>query len=443
MSQTMPPLARVALLALFLSLSARAQFALVLPDDTPAPPVYDLGKLYTNESAIAHFRVRNLSATSQTLTTLRVAGVGFTLTASAVPLAIPAQAAIDFTVTFLAPDIGDYSAALQSDGIGILLTARVLPSLTYRVDSLPLSALNFGSVVRGAIARQPITLSNQTSVILIVPAISVLGNGFSLAAAPPSGQTLQPRQGGGFTVLFSPLSSGARLGTLVIGDRTYPLQGLGVDPPLPNPTLVINLQPAASAQQGALLIRFDAPSQTTGTGTATLDFRALAGLPGLADPAIAFATGGRTAIFFVAPGDTQVLLPFQTGTTAGTLAFTVELGQTSAHVNVTIDAAHPAVSASEAIRSSGSIEIRVTGYDNTRTLAGLNFTFYDTSRNAIASLYSDAAADFAKFFATSDLGGAFLLRAVFPLTGDAAQISFCDVTLTNAAGATLYRVPLP
>jgi hypothetical protein len=46
----------------------------------------------------------------------------------------------------------------------------------------------------------------------------------------------------------------------------------------------------------------------------------------------------------------------------------------------------------------------------------------------------DAGTDFARYFSTSDLGGVFLLHAIFPVTGDASRIASCDVSLTNAAG---------
>src|SRR4029077_16028598 len=135
-----------------------------------------------------------------------------------------------------------------------------------------------------------------------------------------------------------PPATGARQGTLTIGDHSYPLLGVGADLPLPRPSVAIDLQTAASAQQGTLVIRYDAPSQAAGTGTATLDFR------GPADPAIAFAAGGRSTTFSIAPGDTQAVLPFQTGTTAGTLTFSVQLGQATGQQSVTIAAAQAAVS---------------------------------------------------------------------------------------------------
>jgi hypothetical protein len=222
-----------------------------------------------------------------------------------------------------------------------------------------------------------------------------------------------------------------RQGSLTIGDRSYPLLGAGVDPPLPKPTVSLDLKPAASAQQGALIVRFDAPAQTSGTGTATLDFR------GPADAAIAFASGGRTATFPLAPGDIQAVLPFQTGTTAGVLTFTAQIGGASDQQSVTIAGVPPGIGTAQGVRSAGAVEIRITGFDNTRSLGSLSFTFYDAVGNAIApgAIRTDAAADFAKYFAGSDLGGVFLLRAVFPVTGDAALVASCEATLANSAGS--------
>jgi hypothetical protein len=420
---------------------AFAQFDLTLADGTPVPPVYDLGQTDPGQTLSARFRLRNHSSTAATLTSLSLAGAGFTLTAPTVPVGIPAQGAIDLTVNFLAADTGAYSAALHADGIGVLLTATVVPSLTYRLDNagtlVPLVSIDFGSVLRGGTAQRRITLRNETSVILIVPPISVQGDSFALSGAPPSGQSLQPQQGSEFTIVFTSRATGPAQGTLVIGARTFPLSATGADPPLPEPSIAIQLQSAASAQQGMLVVRFDSPAQTAGNGAATLDFS------GAPDTAIAFAAGGRSAAFTVAPGDTQASLAFQTGTTSGTLTFTVKLGEARVQQSVTIAAAAAGVTASQGIRSGGALEIRVTGYDNTRTAGAIAFTFYDPAGKTLASVRADNTADFARFFASSDLGGVFQLRAVFPVSGDASGVAACDVALTNSAGTTVQRVAFP
>ncbi len=216
-----------------------------------------------------------------------------------------------------------------------------------------------------------------------------------------------------------------------------PSSAAGIDPPLPKPILSLDLPSPASARQGTLIVHFDAPAQSAGTGTATLDFR------GPSDPTIAFASGSRTAAFAISPGDTQALLPFQTGTTAGTLTFAVQIGPSSDRQDVVIPPAPPTVAAAQAQRSSNTLEILVTAFDNTRTLGALTFLFYDRAGNTISAIPIDGTATFANFFAASDLGGVFLLHAVFPVTGDPSQVGSCDVTLKNSVSTATRHILLP
>ena len=291
-------------------------------------------------------------------------------------------------------------------------------------------------MLRGSGAERRIIILNETPLVLTIPAISVQGADFTLPGTALSGQALEPRQGREFSIVFTPQTTGARQGSLTLGDRSYPLLGTGIDPPLPKPTVSVDLKQAASAQQGTLIIRFDAPAQTSGTGTAILDFA------GSTDPAIAFAAGGRSVTFPIAQGDTQAVLPFQTGTTAGVLSFTAQVGGWIDQQSVTIAAVPPGVSAIQAVRTAAGLEIRITGFDNTRSLGSLTFTFYDAAGNPIApgAIRADAAKDFASYFASSGLGGIFQLRAVFPVNGNASGVASCEATLSNSAGtATTQR----
>jgi hypothetical protein len=418
----------VAVAALFAT-PVFAQLQLFVVDggtERSAPSLYDLGSVYANETATASFRLRNTSAAPVAVTLLSIAGAGFTLTAPPAPLTLDPQAALDLGVTFRSADTGTYSAALRSDGVSILLTATVLQRLTLN------GSFDFGSVVRGASVQHTFTLTNLTPQVLTVPLIAVQGADFSLAGIPPSGQAYLPQQGGNFTVVFTPRAIGSSQGTLVFGDRSYALTGIGAGPPLPKPFLTVDLKQVASGQQGTVVIRFDTPSKSSGTGSLTLDFR------GAADPTVVFASGARSADFAVSAGDTQASVAFQTGTTAGTLVFTAQLGGATDQLSVAIPNAPAGVSGTQGQRAPSSVQVDVTGFDNTRTLGALTFTFYDSGGNVLPSgtIQSNATTDFSRFFAESDLGGAFVLRAVFPVTGDTSRIAACDVTLTNSAGAT-------
>jgi hypothetical protein len=305
--------------------------------------------------------------------------------------------------------------------------------------------VEFGAVELGSAAVRHFAFLNQQSTALAVPPVSVQGGDFALSAAPASGTLLQPGQSAGFDMRFAPAAAGARAGTLVAGERSYAVSGTGLEPPLPRPSLSVSLPQTQSAQQGSIAVKLDAASKIAGSGTVTIDFHPSAGLsPGAADQAVQFAPGGRTAAFTVAPGDTQgrfgtqSALGFQTGTTSGDLVFTVELGGITARQTVNIAPAPVGVAAAQGSRAPGGIEIDVTGFDNTRTAGQLTYTFFDAAGNAIppGAMRADAAAGFAAHFASSGLGGVFLLKAVFPVTGDAARVAAFEVQLTNSAGTS-------
>jgi hypothetical protein len=113
------------------------------------------------------------------------------------------------------------------------------------------------------------------------------------------------------------------------------------------------------------------------------------------------------------------------------------VGAASDRQSVTIAAIAPVISTVQTVRSAGALEIQITGFDNTRSLGALSFTFYDAAGNPLppGTIRTDAQADFNKYFAASDLGGVFLLRAVFPVTGDGTLVASCDATLANSAGS--------
>ena len=424
-----------------------AQFDIYLVDgnvERAVPPLYELGSFHPGESGAARFRIRNTSAKPAALSVLAVNGSGFSLSgAPTLPVGLASQQAIEFQVVFQSATPGAYSAALDSEGFSVLLTATVIQSLTYRVDSQILGAapVDFGGVELGSSASRHFSVENQTGSALSVPAISASGGGFSLTGTPPSGVVLQPQQTAGFDVRYQPTATGTSTGSLVIDGRAYTLTGTALAVALPKPSIGFDLPQPHSGQQGTVTVRFDAPARAAGIGFVSLDFQPQPA--GASDPAIQFAAGGRKVPFSVSPGDTQVSLPFQTGTTAGTLVFTADLGGNSDRKTVAIPPAAVTLTASQAVRSAGTLEIRLTGFDNTRSVSRLTYTFFDASGNTIppGALAVDSAADFTRFFQGSDAGGNFQLRAVFPVTGDASKVVAFEAAVVNSAGsATTGRV---
>jgi hypothetical protein len=424
--------------ALFLlAPAAWGQFALYRVDgDAERPPgaVLDLGSTYPGESASARFRVRNTSDSPALLTQLSVRGTGFSIVGFPVPAGIPGHLALDFNVVFRADTVASYSAELDVEGTAVLLTASVLPRLTYQIagQSLGASGIDFGSVEAGSSTGRRIVATNLTAAPLPLPLPSVTGAAFSLPA-PPVPMLISPGESTEFEIVFHPAGAGAWAGSLQIDDRAYPLRGLSIGLPLPHPTLAINLADPQSARDGSIAVSFDEPARTAGSGSITLDFTPLA--KGAGDVAIQLGIVGRWLPFTVAPGDTALpTVNFQTGTTAGTIGFTVELGGATDRKTVVIPAAPVAILTAQATRSAGTIDVRITGFDNTRTAGPVTFTFFDSTGAAI-DIRADYTADFAAYFPLSDAGGAFLLHSIFPVAGDASKITEFAVQMTNAAGS--------
>jgi Cep192 domain 4 len=401
------------------------------------PPLYELGSFHPGESGAVRFRIRNISAAPAALNVLAVNGSGFSLSgAPSLPAGLASQQAVEFQVIFQSATPGAYSASLDSEGFSVLLTATVVQSLTYGVDSqtLGVEPLDFGSVELGSSLSKHFTIQNQTEVALAVPAISVVGGGFSLTGIPPSGVVLPPQQATGFDVQFQPTATGTWTASLAIGDRTYALTGIALAVALPKPSIEFDLPQPHSAQQGTATVKFDAPARAAGTGFVSLEFQPQPA--GASDPAVQFAAGGLKVPFSVAPGDTQASFGFQTGTTAGTLAFTVDLGGNSDRKTIVIPSAAVVLTASQGVRSAGTVEVRLTGFDNTRSVSRMTYTFFDAAGNAVppGALAVDSASDFARYFQGSDAGGNFQLRAIFPVTGDASKIVAFEAAITSSAG---------
>jgi hypothetical protein len=163
------------------------------------------------------------------------------------------------------------------------------------------------------------------------------------------------------------------------------------------------------------------------------------------DPAILFtATSGRSLNVSVAAGSQtatfqgQSNFTFQTGTTAGAIAFTVTFPNTAPYTqSFTIAPATIQITSAQAVRQNPNLVVTLNGYDNTYSAGQLSFVFYDLKGNAITTIPVNATSNFHQYFFTSNTaGGAFALQASFPVTGDVTQVGSVATTLTNSIGQT-------
>jgi hypothetical protein len=247
-------------------------------------------------------------------------------------------------------------------------------------------------------------------------------------------------------VIFAPTSTGTFSGTLSIGSRQFSLTGSGIASAVPTASFQLSAQPLTSQQQVSLTIQLASASTVSAIGELTMTFTPLVSNVS-DDPAIVFlATSGRKLQVNVAVGGQtatyqgQSALTFQTGSTAGTITFTLTFPN-GAPVTQSFSIAPQTVQITSvtAVRSDPNLIVTITGFDNTYSAGQLSFSFTDTSGNLITAtpIAVDASSQFsAYFFTNNQAGGAFALQATFPVTGDVTQVGSVSGQITNSSGTS-------
>ena len=388
----------------------------------------------------------------------------FALNVSTLSSTIAPGASTSFSVTFAPGQTGLVQATLAIgsntfplQGVGIVVGALDELQISYvdqtGVRGLPQAAtpIDFGQVTSGTsgAATLTFTVTNPATSFsaVTVPNITVTGTAFTLTGAPATPVAIAPGQSITFQITFSNSAAGTYTGTLAIGTRQFSLVGESVSSALPDLSFQLDQQTLTSQQQVHLTIQLASPSPVTAIGELTMQFApSVAGVSD--DAAVNFtATSGRNLQVTVNSGaqtatyNNQSAITFQTGTTAGTITFTVTFPDKAPLTkSFTIAPQQVQISTSTAVRQSPNLVVTLNGYDNTYSVGNLTFTFYDTSGKLIppSPLTLNAASDFHQyFFGPSDVGGAFAMQATFPvLNGDVTQVGSVTVGVANSVGST-------
>jgi hypothetical protein len=439
-----------------LSLPALAQIQVLQFDgatETPVGSVVDMGSAGPGDVVEVRFRVRNIGSGATTLQTLSItANSGFKISAAPslpytlAPYSGPASEA-EFRVAFNPMAAGSFSAFLLVNTINVVVrgTATASAVLTLANNPTPLAAgavVDFGSVVRGSNHLQNLTLTNSSTVAITVTSLTVGGTGFRGPIGAMAPMRLTAGQSASFQIAFEPLTGQPAKGTLTVDNRSFSLAGQGLDPPLPTASIVFGLQTVSSAQQNTVSIPLAAASQVNGTGTLTLEFRS--GVTGFADDsAIQFMSGPkRVATVSIGVGDTaakfgtQSSISFQTGTTAGTLVFTLTLPSGIQQTSLAVAPAAVNIDTATCVRQVSQLDVSLIGYDNTYSASQLAFTFFDKTGATMQPgvIRVDVTSDFRLYFNSTKAGGVFALLATFPVSGNSALVVAVDIQITNSAG---------
>jgi hypothetical protein len=415
--------------------------------ERPVSGSFQMDHAYVGDTSSARFRIRNTGTSPEVLRLLRVSGAGFSMTGEPVrPHTIAAGSNVEFTIHFTPPDYGGYSANLEVNSMSVMLRAGASPGLSLFRDGELVSrgsTIDFGRIERGSTTSVHIDVRNTTNEPVGFRWLTISGGAFAWDGGGPPYVYLEPGQTSGFSIRFQPQEAKVFAGEMVIDrERTIKLTGTAFEPPLPRPSLVLATPVVRSGEQGRVSVRLESPSRGKGKGKLTIALRP-AGSVKDNDSGAQFATGGRTVEFDIIEKEQRVWfgthgpneIVFQAGTTAGTLTLTVESGGYTDETSLVVEPEPVRIDNTSVSRDGAMLAVQVAGFDNTRTVSDLHFTFYDAKGNALGGpIKAEAAGAFARWWESSDLGGVFSLKAIFPVAGDASKVSSVEVQATNAAG---------
>ncbi len=443
-----------------------AQLALFTFDgtiDTPVGQSYNFGTIGDGQVKDVRFHVKNtnltLPATNVVIGTPQ--GAGFTLAAvngSFGQNTITAGGELEFTIRFTPPPnpaLGTYSASLQitsnNPTLSVILLASLSPSATVIAfpGCTPSSdgGVTFPPATIGTAGLCNFSIQNPNSQALTVT-LSLTGDAAFQASRDISGPiTLKPNDAFTFAIQFTPSCGTVNYNaTLTVSGRPYPLTATALTPPLPKPLLIFDTTRVASAEQHTISLSLPSAAVCGANGNLNLAFTG-ASNDHADDLSVFFLAGStRTLPFSVKAGETQISINgapsavFQTGTTAGTITFSLAGTQIAGDATTSLTIAPAAIAIETASASNqrlGELDVQIVGFDNTYTAGSMLFTFFDAAGNTIGSpVLADFTPDFKAFYSGATTGSTFLMRVSFPVQGDRSQVSKVQVTLANSAGKT-------
>ena len=452
----------------------RCDGSILQPDETTA---INFGSIRTTSSLAVTFTLVNAGTTSinpQQIVTLNTAtnnpSSGFSL--GTLPASIAAGSSGTFTITFAPGNTTTQQADLMVAGELFILQGAGVASVIGDISSLVItytdstgvnlaaqagSPINFGTTISGSGTNAVLlfTVTNPATTIgpVSVPSISVAGTGFAMSGTNPAPLSISPGASTTFSVTFSGATTGAYTGTLLIGSRSFNLTAQSITSSLPTASITVDQSPLLSQQQAHVTVQLSGATPTAEIGTLKMQFA-----PSVAnitdDPAVEFvATSGRELQVAVAAGaqsatyNGQSALTFQTGTTAGTITFTVQFpNQAPVTQTFTIAPAQVQITSGTAVSQGVNLTVTLDGYDNTYSAGALSFIFYGTTGQVLTptAVSVNASSQFHTwFFTQSTVGGAFGLQATFVVSGPATQVGSVAVTLGNSAGQTSTTQTFP
>jgi hypothetical protein len=442
------------------AVAANAQLAIYAVNGTTQTIVgssYQFGQVAINTTSNVQFQIFNTGSAPVVINTVTLGGAGFTFEYPlSLPTSIPANStvaqALKVWVSFTPTSTATFNASLTISSAGgavsVILygsgvTAPTLASVSGCSGS---GSFNWGSVPMNNAASCTFALQNLNPQAVTVASVVIIGLGFTGPYGITTPLMLQPQQSVTFSVNFTPPGPLPYTGTIAIDTQSYGISGTGQPALLPAPSFGFDSTSYTSGKQGVLTVTLPSPAPIAATGYVNLAFTPSTAVVKDDSQIMFVANSARTIPFSVSAGSTKVLLngqnsaAFQTGTTEGTIAFTMTT--TAALVGsppvkqFTIGGAPVIIESTIASKQrTGYLDITLVGADNTYSTGAMSFSFFDSSGNAIGgAIGGDFSSSFKTFYSGGSAGSTFKALVSFPVVGSVASIGSVTVTITNAAG---------
>lgn len=409
---------------------------------------------------MVQFRISNRGNAEARISTISLAGSAYQL--AEVPL-LPVMVAVggstSFQIRFQPKDSGKASgqlridtAAFQIDGIG--LGSQF--TLSMNGAAIGDTGVIFPGTPVGGENIVRIKVRNTGTASGTIQAIGLTGVGFRLQGLPVFPQTLEVDQELDLVLAFRPESMVVATGTLQIDSRSVGIRGVAIPPPALPPVTISGAGEAIEAlQQPSVGVQLAEPYPLDLTGRLTLTFQSDTLVD---DPAIQFATGGRTVVFRVpansreavfAQGLTQV--PFQSGTVAGTVTVTASLQVATVEVTPAPTRSIPVLGGPPRIQklqlggsSERGFELLISGFSPSRSLTELTFTFAPVSGATLQNTtlkvpVGDAFDAWYQSTPSRSFGSQFTAAVFLNVTGKLDNIQSVAVAATGSGGVSAAR----
>jgi hypothetical protein len=417
--------------------------------------------------------IANRGPSPVTLTTIAIEGTSYALEdLPLLPLTLTANGSVIVTVLFQPEQAGTAPGALtvNTDRLGLRALA-IGPELTFSYEAsgvvtpLPASGpvVVFPPVAISASSNATLVIRNRGTGVATITSLGVDQGAAAYSLQPPPAlpATIPPDGTLRVPIQFAPVNLGFINGTVRINAAAISLSGSGTEPPpLPEfsftgPTGTV--APAAQARVGLTLTQ---PYPVAISGTLTLEIGG--DLP--ADPAVQFASGGRSVGFEVPANSTQALfagqadrIGVQTGTVAGSMRIVPTFRTQAGQVNVaqtipstldfSIARAAPVLQAIEAATSGGTnLTLTIAGFTTTRDLTSLILRFTPVSGAEIPNpeVRVDLRSASTLWFqrpASQSFGGQFSLTLPLTIAGSSlgsdtpvSRLESVSATMENTSG---------